>query len=232
MQYDILRNNGKVYIHPVTIIMFNVFLPVINTFFPTDKGIVFSLVFVEILLFLMGQRKTVIKTLVVLASFFAIYLFSVKVLHSNLLFSMLKMTILFLPSYVLACLLIGAYHLSEVFSGLQKLRLPKIFVVGLTVTIRYIPTFVEEFKLIKASMQIRGLTFSLFRPIQTFEYLIVPQLFRCLSLSGELTSAALTKGIEAPMKRVGYFDRPFGIYDLVAVVTLIGGHTLIICKFV
>lgn len=207
--------------------MFNVFLPVINTFLPTDKGIVFSLIFVESLLLVMGQYRKMIKTLMVLAIFFGMYTFSIRVLHSGVLFSMLKMTILFLPSYVLAALLINAYHLSEVFSSLQKLRLPKIFVVGLTVTIRYLPTFVEEFKLIKASMQIRGLRFSLFRPVQTFEYLIVPQLFRCLALSSELTSAALTKGIEAPMRRVGYFDRRLSIYDFAAALILFGGHALI-----
>lgn len=220
------------YLNPITIIMFNVFLPVINTFFPTDKGIVFSLIFVEALLFVMGQYKKMLKTIVVLASFFAVYLLVLQFSTMEMLSTMLKMTILFLPSYVLATLLVSAYHLSEVFSSLQKLKLPKIFVVGLTVTIRYIPTFIEEFKLIKSSMQIRGVKFSFLHPLRTLEYLIVPQLFRCLSLSQELTSAALTKGIEAPMKRVSYFDRSLSIWDFAAVMILLCGHALIIVKWV
>lgn len=220
------------YLNPITIIMFNVFLPVINTFFPTDKGIVFSLIFVELLLLSMGQYRKVFRTISAMAIFFAVYLVSIKWIHSDIFATMLKMTILFLPSYVLATLLVNAYHLSEVFSGLQKLKLPKIFVIGLTVTIRYIPTFIEEFKLIKASMQIRGVKFSVFHPLRTLEFLLVPQLFRCLVLSQELTSAALMKGIEAPMKRVSYFDRSLTLYDLAATLILIGGHGLIIAKFV
>lgn len=232
MRYDLLENRKRIYISPTTIILLNVFLPVIHTFFPTDKGIVFSLIFAELLLLVMGYYKKVIKTVLFLVLFFGIYLASVFVFQMDLFSTMLKMTILFLPSYVLVTVLISAYHTSEILSGLQKLRLPKIFIIGLTVTIRYIPTFVEEFKLIKASMQIRGMEFSIFHPIRTFEFLIVPQLFRCVSLSQELTSAALTKGMEAPMRRTSYFDRAFSICDFLAVTFLSAGHVLIVAGVV
>lgn len=232
MPYDISDHKRKRYINPITVIMLNVFLPVVNTFFPSDKGILFTLIFVELLLLFMEQYKKFVKTTIFLFVFFALYILSLHIPVLTFMASVFKMTIVFLPSCVLAVLLINGYQLSEVFSGLQKLRLPKIFVIGLTVTIRYIPTFIEEFKLIRASMQIRGVKCSVLHPIRTFEYLLVPQLFRCLSLSAELTSAALTKGIEAPVRRVSYFDRPLSRYDYATVLILLVGHGLVIAKIV
>ncbi|WP_455525640.1 energy-coupling factor transporter transmembrane component T [Peptostreptococcus stomatis] len=133
-----------------------------------------------------------------------------------------------MPCFILAAVLIGSYKSSEVLSALQRLRLPKIFIIGITVTIRYIPTFYREFKIIKKAMNIRGVDFSVLHPIRTFEYLMVPQLFRCVALSTELTCAGLTKGISASNKRSSYFSSGFNLIDYAIFLMLILGYILII----
>ena len=153
-------------------------------------------------------------------------------LHSGTLEMMIKVSILFIPSILIAILIITGYNSSEILSALQRLHLPKILIIGLTITIRYIPTFKWEFSIIKQAMNIRGVKFSIFHPIRTFEYLIVPQLFRCVSLSLELTAAGLTKGIASANKRSSYFYNKMGITDYFVIAIFLIGTIVIIGGFI
>ena len=51
-----------------------------------------------------------------------------------------------------------------------------------------------------------GIYFTLLRLVKSFQYFIVPQLFRCTALSEGVTSAGLIKGIDAPVRRSSYFE--------------------------
>ncbi|EFI41942.1 energy-coupling factor transporter transmembrane component T [Peptoniphilus sp. oral taxon 386] len=215
-------------LNPLSIILINAFIPVVNTLFPTSKAIFLDLAVALFILFFTGLYSKAIKAILYLTVFFGLYVVSLNYFNSEVIISFFRMTTLFVPCIIFAYLLITQYNSSEILSSLQKLKLPKIFIIGLTVTIRYIPTFRREFKTIKEAMSIRGVDFSIRRPIRTFEYLIVPQLFRCLSLSGELTSAGLTRGISAPNKRTGFFDRRFKFLDFLIFFILIMGYVLII----
>lgn len=139
---------------------------------------------------------------------------------------MINMTVYFTPCILIAVLIVTDYNSSEILSALQRLHLPKIFIIGLTITIRYIPTFRREFRIIKQAMHIRGVEFSMKHPLRTFEYLLVPQLFRCVSLSAELTAAGLTKGIATKEKRTSYFDNRFHGVDYV--MFAIGGAGMVL----
>ena len=215
-------------INPLTLILINALIPFINTVFPSNKGILFTLAFGFLIVLVSGCYKKALKISVFLIIFFLLYAVTLLYLENGVLASMFRMSLLFLPCFMLASLLITEYNSSEILSGLEKLRLPKIFAIGLTVTIRYIPTFRNEFRIIKDAMYIRGVKFSIKHPVKTFEYLLVPQLFRCLNLSSELTAAGLTKGISAPHKRTNFFEQKFSAIDYSAFIILIVGHILII----
>lgn len=225
-----LRKKRK--IHPLTLILINAMLPVLNTVFPSSKGVFFTVIFVFFLLLISGCYKKALTAAVWTGAFFGLYAVTLLWIQNEILASMFRMFVLFLPSVLLASLLITEYNSSEILSSLEKLHLPKIFVISLTVTLRYIPTFRREFLTIRDAMYIRGVRFSIRHPVRTFEYLLVPQLFRCLSLSGELTAAALTKGINAPGRRTSYFAQPFSPPDFLAFAVLIIGYGLIIGKVI
>lgn len=215
-------------IDPLTVILINALVPFLNTLFPSGKTVLFTFLFVFFILLLCGRIRRFFMTLLLIAVFFGLYRFGALVLRNTFWISWFRMMLLFLPNFILAHFLITEYHSSEILSALQRLHLPKIFVIGLTVTIRYIPTFRREFSIIRSAMHCRGVSFTVLKPLRTFEYLLVPQLFRCVALSSELTAAALTKGIDAPIMRTGYFTKPFSWKDYGTALVFISGYGLII----
>lgn len=217
-------------INPLTLIIINAVLPVVTMFFPTDKSIIIGLCLGYIALFIARRYMTMFKALIWMAVGIMFILLNSSYIKSSVLGMMINMTVYFTPCILIAVLIVTDYNSSEILSALQRLHLPKIFIIGLTITIRYIPTFRREFRIIKQAMHIRGVEFSMNHPLRTFEYLLVPQLFRCVSLSAELTAAGLTKGIATKEKRTSYFDNRFHGVDYVmfaiggvGMVLIIGG---------
>lgn len=188
-------------INPLTLIIINAVLPVVTMFFPTDKSIIVGLCLGYIALFIARRYMAMLKALIWIAAGVMFILLNSFYIKSSVLGMMINMTVYFTPCILIAVLIVTDYNSSEILSALQRLHLPKIFIIGLTITIRYIPTFRREFRIIKQAMHIRGVEFSVKHPLRTFEYLLVPQLFRCVSLSAELTAAGLTKGIATEEKR-------------------------------
>ena len=76
-----------------------------------------------------------------------------------------------------------------------------MFIIALSITLRYIPTFFRELRYINESMRLRGIRFEVKNIIKSFGYFVVPQLFRCLILADELTSAGLCKGIDCTERK-------------------------------
>ncbi|MDD7267445.1 MAG: energy-coupling factor transporter transmembrane component T [Lachnospiraceae bacterium] len=197
----------------LTIIIINAMLPTMCSLFPSDKMVALTFLIAFFVLLVSGNVKRMLKIGITIGIFLAVYILSETYINNRFLSAWFRMMLLFTPSFSLAAVLISEYKSSEVVSALQKLRLPKMFIIGLTVTLRYVPTFYREFKLIKKAMNIRGVKFSVLHPIRTFEYMMVPQLFRCVALSNELTSAGLTKGISAAKRRTSYFNHGFTLID-------------------
>ena len=213
-------------INPLTLIIINAVLPVVTMFFPTDKSIIVGLCLGYIALFIARRYMAMLKALIWIAAGVMFILLNSFYIKSSVLGMMINMTVYFTPCILIAVLIVTDYNSSEILSALQRLHLPKIFIIGLTITIRYIPTFRREFRIIKQAMHIRGVEFSVKHPLRTFEYLLVPQLFRCVSLSAELTAAGLTKGIATEEKRTSFFDNQFHGVDYV--MFAIGGVGLVL----
>ena len=205
----------------LTIILINAVMPIMCAVFPSQKMVVLTYFFATFILVVSGNIRRILKVGGFVGVFLAIYILNEYYSFSAMISAWARMLLLFMPCFILAAVLIGSYKSSEVLSALQRLRLPKIFIIGITVTIR-------EFKIIKKAMNIRGVDFSVLHPIRTFEYLMVPQLFRCVALSTELTCAGLTKGISASNKRSSYFSSGFNLIDYAIFLMLILGYILII----
>ena len=124
---------------------------------------------------------------------------------------------------MMATILFKDYTTAELLSALELLPLPRSLVVAVIITLRYVPTFKREFGYIKESMRLRGIAFSWKRPVESFRYFMVPQLFRCAALAEEVTSAGLVKGIDANIKRTSYYEQQFRKSDGVLMILLISG---------
>ncbi|VTS26971.1 cobalt transport protein [Streptococcus pseudoporcinus] len=215
-------------INALTIIVINALLPLVNSLYPSHKGIIFSQLVSLLVIFLAGYYLKLLKATGFLVLFYSSYMLSSIYFNIGILASFFRMSLLFIPCFLLAWLLCTEYNSSELLSALQGLHLPKLFLIGLMVTLRYISLFRKEFRLIKEAMQVRGVDLSFKHPVRTFEYLLVPQLFRCLTLSNDLTSASLTKGLTVPCKRTSYFLSRWSIYDVLIFIIVCLGYGMIV----
>ncbi|VTS14084.1 energy-coupling factor transporter transmembrane component T family protein [Streptococcus pseudoporcinus] len=215
-------------INALTIIVINALLPLVNSLYPSHKGIIFSQLVSLLVIFLAGYYLKLLKATGFLVLFYSSYMLSSIYFNIGILTSFFRMSLLFIPYFLLAWLLCTEYNSSELLSALQGLHLPKLFLIGLMVTLRYISLFRKEFRLIKEAMQVRGVDLSFKHPVRTFEYLLVPQLFRCLTLSNDLTSASLTKGLTVPCKRTSYFLSRWSVYDVLIFIIVCLGYGMIV----
>ncbi len=199
--------------HPLTIMAISLITPVFSTLFASWRCLAFFLAFSLSLLFLTGNFRAFVKALAYLGLFGLLYMLARAILPYSGFVTMFQVLLAFLPCGVMAVLLAGEYNASQMLSALQVLPLPKMAIIGLTVTLRYIPTFRKEWAIIKEAMALRGIQMSWRRPVHSFSYMLVPQLFRAVALSGELSCAGVTKGLGAPNRRSSYYQQGFGWPD-------------------
>lgn len=214
-------------INPIVLIIINIIAPSMYIFLSGKYLQIFLLAFAASLLTLMGRYKRVLALFLVYFLMIGIYTVSFRsdeFKYIGLFFIVLAQSV---PCVSLAALLISKYNSAQLLSALETMRVPRILVVAVTITLKYIPTFRREFGYILESMRLRGISFSWKRPIKSFQYFIVPQLFRCAALAEEVTAAGLVKGIDAPMRRSSFYEEKMTVADylvlLVFAIGIVGG---------
>lgn len=108
--------------------------------------------------------------------------------------------------------------------ALQRMRLPQAVTIPLVVMFRYIPTLRIEYRQIRSTMDIRGISDTVWKrvchPLATIEYILIPLLMRCLKVTDELAASGTTRGLELECKR--YALRPIRFAWPEIVVSLLG----------
>ena len=130
----------------------------------------------------------------------------------------------------------AVYLLSQAPSGklttaLRQLPLPSSIRLTVIVILRFIPTVASEFSDVLDAMKTRGLMRSPFQvilhPLNTFEYVIVPMVFRSLKIADELAASSVVRGIESPYKKKSYYLNKMAVSDGIMIVLFVS--TAIIC---
>ncbi|MCR4954427.1 MAG: energy-coupling factor transporter transmembrane protein EcfT [Treponema sp.] len=213
----------KLRLNPIVLIVINILAPSMYIFLSGSFLKIYLAVFAAVLLLAMGCYKIFLVTSL-------IYAMMEGVIILSRVFPAIEPFALFLvvlqqsvPCFGLVAALMKKYTSAELLSSLETMRIPRTLVVAVTITLKYLPTFTREFKYIRESMRLRGIPFTIRRPIKSFQYFIVPQLFRCAALSEEVTAAGLVKGIDAPMKRSSYFEQKFRFVDGLILILFIAG---------
>ena len=111
-------------------------------------------------------------------------------------------------------------HIQDILTSLKSFCLPLFIYLPGVVMIRFIPSFINDIKLISESLKIRGyrvnpVAFSL-HPIRTTRLLFVPMVVRALRASDELSVAAELKGIGYVEKMTFYRTNKFSYPDYIA----------------
>ncbi len=208
----------QVKLNVLVLLGINLLLPILLSIYRSEWMVPYVFVFASLILLYYKKTRRFFKFLSAFVLFRLLGTISISVSASWLSFFEMTFFIFyqFIPMLMIGSLLFFDYQTSEILSALQSIHLPRKIIIAITIAIRYVPTFREEFRLIKNCMQLRGIGFSWKKPIQSFSYFIVPQLFRCSLLAEELTSAGLTKGIDSGCKRTSIFEHGWHWYDTMA----------------
>ena len=214
---------SRIRINPVVLILINVIAPSMYILINGKYLQYFLLAFASFVLILMGRFKRLAGMLAVYGIMMGIYMVTIQDDRAKFIGLFLIVLAQSVPCLVLASVLVSKYNSAELLAALETMRIPRMMVVAVTITLKYIPTFSREFKLIKESMRLRGIEFTLKKPIRSFKYFVVPQLFRCAALAEEVTAAGMVKGIDAPVRRSSYFEERVRWSDAMIMVIFVLG---------
>ncbi|MDW8566434.1 energy-coupling factor transporter transmembrane component T [Staphylococcus shinii] len=109
----------------------------------------------------------------------------------------------FLPSLVMGYYLFKTTQVEVLIAGLERLKIPRKITIPIAVMFRFVPTIKTESASIKDAMKMRGISLRLAfkKPLQYFEYRVVPLLNSVVKIGNELTVASITRGLNLTYKR-------------------------------
>ncbi len=136
----------------------------------------------------------------------------------SLMMSMFGVTVLkMIPIITLGRWVLRSTYMDELTVALERAGVPLTVTIPFVVMFRYIPTLGIEYKMIRSTMKIRGVSDTVFKvvmhPFATVEYILVPLLMRCLKVSDELAASGTTRGMERENKRNSLLEIEFGIRE-------------------
>ncbi|WP_405375763.1 energy-coupling factor transporter transmembrane component T [Pseudobutyrivibrio sp.] len=210
-------------INPIVLIIINIIAPSMYIFMSGKYLQIYLLVFASALFILMGRFKRLAGFWGVYALMMGLYYLTMQSKGTEFLGLFIIVIVQSVPCIALATILVTKYNSAQLLSALETMHIPRVLVVAVTITLKYIPTFRREFSYITESMRLRGIGFTWKQPVKSFQYFIVPQLFRCAALAEEVTAAGLVKGIDAPMRRTSYYEEKVTFIDGLVLIVFVAG---------
>ena len=119
------------------------------------------------------------------------YMFSVFLLYLRKIF----------PCIMIGTLIVKTTPVKHIICAFKKWGFPQQIIIPLFVTMRYFPAIKEEIMHIRDAMKLRKLS-----GIKKIEYYLVPLMISATNTAEELSAAAVTRGIENPVKKTSIID--------------------------
>ena len=127
----------------------------------------------------------------------------------------------FFPAVMCIVLLYKNTRVSEMTASFTRMGISRKVTVPVAVAIRYIPSLKEEWFHIRDAMRMRSVTRGIRNPFVRFakklECYLVPFFVSSLKSSDELSAAAVTRGIENPVKPTCRNYKQMGIKDYIVI---------------
>ena len=185
----------------------------------------FLCVFPFVLLFMERRVKEGLKYLALyLICIFLEYL-SVNVLKGTLSFLLLAVSSImtkFAPGIMMGAFFLGTTSISEFVAAMERMHVSEKIVIPMSVIFRFFPTIEEEYRGISDAMEMRQISFTGKKPGAVIEYRLVPLMISVVKIGDELSQAALTRGLGAPVKRTNMCKIGFRPLDVVLMLIYLG----------
>ena len=165
--------------------------------------------------------KTAGKYLVLYAVCFILERIALTSLSGLLSFIVLAVTSImtrFAPGIMIGAYLISSTSISEFIGAMERMHITEKIVIPMSVIFRFFPTISEEYQAIRDAMKMRGIRFGGKNPFLMLEYRLVPLMVSVVKIGDELSAAALTRGLGAPVKRTNVCQIGFHVQDLIAIL--------------
>lgn len=132
----------------------------------------------------------------------------------------------FAPGIMMGAFFISSTSVSEFIAAMYRMHVSEKIVIPLSVIFRFFPTIKEEYQAISDAMKMRDIRLGGEKPLKVIEYKIVPFMISMIKIGDELSAAALTRGLGAPVKRTNICSIGFRFYDYIligiGILTLLG----------
>lgn len=119
----------------------------------------------------------------------------------------------FAPGIMTAAYFISTTTISEFVAAMERMHVSEKIVIPLSVIFRFFPTISEEYHAISDAMAMRQISFLGKKPGAVLEYRLVPLMISVVKIGDELSAAALTRALGAPVKRTNICEIGFHIQD-------------------
>lgn len=127
-----------------------------------------------------------------------------------------------IPIAMVGAWILQTTYMDDVMVAFQRMKLPQAVTIPLVVMFRYIPTLRIEYGQIRNTMDIRGISDTLWKrishPLATIEYILIPLLMRCLKVTDELAASGTTRGLELTCKRYALRPARFAWPEILALL--------------
>jgi energy-coupling factor transport system permease protein len=121
----------------------------------------------------------------------------------------------FMPGLMMGYFLVSTTTVSEFMAAMRRMHVTEKIAIPLSVMFRFFPTVREEYSAIGDAMRMRGVVLAGGKPLKMLEYRFVPMMICSLKIGEELSTAALTRGLGAPVKRTNICSIGFRAQDIV-----------------
>ena len=128
----------------------------------------------------------------------------------------------FMPGLMMGYFVIATTTVSEFVAAMERIHITEKIVIPLSVVFRLFPTVIEELFAISDAMRMRDIRFGGGKAGAILEYRLVPMMNCSLKIGEELSAAALTRGLGAPIKRTNICEIGFHWQDAVLIVLCCG----------
>ncbi|MCR5620124.1 MAG: energy-coupling factor transporter transmembrane protein EcfT [Lachnospiraceae bacterium] len=126
------------------------------------------------------------------------------------------------PAFACADYIIKSTGVSEMISAFNKMKVSRKFLIPLSVMFRFAPTISQERHAIHDAAAMRGIIITRKKfwenPIQAFEYRVVPLMISIANIGEDLSAAALSRGLDNPVRHTNYTDVRFTKKDFFTVL--------------
>lgn len=121
------------------------------------------------------------------------------------------------PAFVMGAYIIKSTTASECITALGRMHIGRQITIPLSVLFRFIPTMQEESAAIKDAMRMREVQFGTKKfwqnPAALIEYRFIPLMISVVKIGDDLSAAALTRGLDNPVRRTNITKVGFTGWD-------------------